>query len=203
MKRTLAICTSHKNPTIETRAGLAAISSAGGSFRIFTGLADVALARNLYLTRCLTIAGEVGADLILLVDDDIAFTINDARAVVSQVRETGQPVSACYATNTGHLAAAKQANGRWFSGLGFLGLPLASLHELAGSSARVRTVNGEECICFTWTGPELGAEPTWYSEDYRFCERLGGVLLTKVAVGHVKPIALYPDPQSMDKFLGG
>jgi hypothetical protein len=198
MDRTIAICTSHRGASDETLASLKALQTLGATVRIWSGLADVALARNVYLTRALREVSGTATDVMLLVDDDMQVPADVAQQLVSRARATGRGISACYATNSGHLAATR-CNGGWLTGLGALAVTVDRVAALAQKSALCRTVNGETAYAFTWTGPEHqdDAEPIWFSEDYRFCERLNGVLLEPVAVGHLKRIALYPDEETI------
>lgn len=200
MKKTLAICTSHRGASDPTLEGLRALSAAGCLVRVWHGLADVALARNIYMTRGLEIAKQSQRSVILLVDDDMKFDVETAQLLVDRARTSGAPVSAAYATANAHLAATTFNGGKWLVGLGFLAVPVERLQALADSSPRVETVNGEFCHPFTWTGPERdGDRPFWLSEDYRLSQRLGGVILEPVAVGHVKQIPIYPDTKTLEE----
>ena len=198
MDHTIAICTSHRGASDETLASLKALQAAGATVRVWSGLADVALARNIHLTRALREISGTSTDVMLLVDDDMEISVDVAQRLVSKARATDRAVSACYATKTGHLAATRCASG-WLTGLGSLAVTVSRIAALAAESSLCRTVNGETAYAFTWTGPEsqAGAEPIWFSEDYRLCERLQGVLLEPVAAGHLKRIALYPDGETI------
>jgi hypothetical protein len=211
MNRTIVVL-SHNRPIQDrTRACIAALTHAGAAFISHYGTADVALARCYALSAACSAVRSLNDTLrahlseeaykassretILMVDDDMEFTLEQAQALVTHSRVTGVPASAVYATTMATIAATRiDATDRWLTGLGLLAIPAGVLIALELVSAEF-TIRDQSFRQFTWSKSSRGA---WFSEDYTLCQRLGGVHLLPIAVGHLKTIPIYPDAETID-----
>lgn len=213
MDRTLIVCASHTGVRLRTQACMEELQRHGARLLTVTGIADVALARNAVLTAALN--AKTGADVFLLVDDDMVWQLAAAAKVVGLARSTGEAWSAAYTTQDGHLAATplewndQRADGLRMVGLGFCAVPVAKLEALAKELGTVLgSVNSEErvvpfCECRVVV-PAHDNIARWCSEDYWLCRALGGVRLAPhVSVGHLKLIDLWPDAETVNKIAEG
>lgn len=165
-------------------------------------------------------------DTFLLVDDDMLFEPKHAQRLVDHTRIFGRAASAMYATLYGTIAASRfsdyepddegtiavlKASGvqpqRWVSGLGLLAITARQVLELEAALPKflfpdLSTAEHThiENTAFTQSGAKNGE---WWSEDYTLCERLGGVHLIPIAVGHLKTIPIYPDQETVRKIRDG
>ena len=206
MKHTLVLC-SHNRPLQEgTRHAVTAMVHAGAAFLEQTGSADVSLARNIALTEACDTIRRLGSaveprriDTILMVDDDMWVTLEQAQELIEHSRQHTRPASAMYATTAGTIAAMRfgldPTNGRqlWTTGLGCLAIPRPHLERLRMVSERF-TMHDRTYYGFTSSGVDSGQ---YWSEDYTLTKRLGGVHLLPMAVGHFKVIPLYPDEETI------
>lgn len=194
--RSIVVCTPTRDGLLpETRSAIEELTALGAERLELAGISDIALARNLLLSRVLT---HTDKPTVLLVDDDIVFTAQDVHQLVELATETGDPVSAIYATNAGTVAATRKCPGstRWLTGLGCMALPRAKLVELTEHLPKVKALGRFDIWPFCTTGP-MGGE--WSSEDYTFCRRLGGVRLAPVGVAHHKRVPIRPDPETIQR----
>lgn len=219
MKKTILVV-SHNRPIQDrTLELLASFTRMGVPQVTQKGCADVALA------RCMALSGACNAlrnlnqqiseksittrdqhfgrepfDTVLMVDDDMLFTPEQAQELVTSTRETGVPASAMYATTEGRLAAGKLPGmDRWLTGLGLLAIPAAALLALEADSPPFPLSNG---IFKAFTSSSCH-DGKWFSEDFELCLRLGGVHLLPMAVGHLKTIPIYPDDTTVEKIRAG
>lgn len=200
------------------------ISALGFPMICIKGIADIALARNLGMTRALEFADTEGFDSFLFVDDDMVFTQGDAHYVLEAAIALNHPVSALYSLISREAAASLIRNvplqippespyagevwvhNRWLVGFGFCSVSRKSLEALALSSHRAILSKEENLHVteFTWTGSEIeNGERYWYSEDTRLCNRMGGFILAPLGVGHIKSLTLRPDPPALEKVRQG
>lgn len=224
MKHTVIVCSSNRAVQEKTRHGIETLVNAGAELVWQTGSADVAFARNMALTgalRHIATRNKAAAapkpssfalqydpggvtnppdplDTILMVDDDMEFTLAQAQELVNHSRREGVAASAMYATTLGTLAATRLYTPpgnqqRWLVGLGFLAIPLAVLQDVARRS-EIFESHGEERVEFCWTAAYDGS---WCAEDYTLCRRLGGVHLLPMGVGHLKVLPVYPDDHTI------
>jgi len=219
MNRTVIAISYNRSMQEATRKTLGALMGAGAKLVQQTGSADVSLARNQALTMALRVLASLNRerlntkppldqlpewaapplfDTVLMIDDDIACTVDQAQELVTHARETGVPASAMYSTINAALAGTRLftppgERSRWVVGLGLLAIPAAVLVKLAKASVHF-DLHGEEQVEFTWSGTIRGK---WHSEDYTFCRRLGGVHLLPIPVAHMKTIPLYPHADSV------
>lgn len=203
MNRTIVVLSRNRPMLDRTRHCVHELMRGGALFLEQSGTADVALARCDALTSaCETIRrqNEVAdlmkpRDTVLMVDDDMLFSIDQAQALVQHSRETGVASSAMYATLSSTLAATRiGGTDRWLTGLGLLAIPVGALLALERDSETFKMGGERVYTAFTWSGPEKEA---WYSEDYRLCQRLGGVYMLPIAVGHLKVLPIYPDDETI------
>lgn len=197
MKRAIVVL-SHNRPIQDrTRACLGALTHAGAAFISHYGTADVALARCYALSAACEAIRKLGPgsrDMVLMVDDDMEFTLEQAQELVTHSRATRVPASAVYATTMATIAATRiDGTDRWLTGLGLLAIPALALLELEQSSESF-SIRDKDFTEFTWSKASRGE---WFSEDYTLCERLGGVHLLPIAVGHLKTIPIYPDAETL------
>ncbi len=199
MKRTLTVYSSNREPPQAFTRSVERLMLAGCAVVPQTGTADVTLARNLALTGAVR-ALRMGtpADVVLMVDDDMCFTLENVDAIAKRVRETGRAASAAYVMGDGRLAA-RFVGPRWQTGLGFLAMPAVQLLELADASQLfVGTPAGDRVLEFTRSGVvERNGERVWQPEDFYLCERLGGVDLLELRVQHVKMVPLMANAESL------
>ncbi len=211
MDRTLIVCASHRGVELETQKCLVACQQRGARLVSLAGIADIALARNEVLT--LALARKDGADVCLLVDDDMVFDVGAAAKLVGFARRTGKVYSGAYATKDGKLAATRfdwdgrRTDGLWMVGLGFCALPFGKLEALAQTLGTVLGPQGKLIVPFCQSAvvvPEHDQKPRWCSEDYWLCRSLGGVLLAPyVAAGHLKSVPLWPDDETLERLAQG
>ena len=186
---------SHVVVAVATRSGVNPLTAqcidqllgAGATVASVANCSDVALARNLLLTRVLRLVPPERTT-ILMVDDDMSFERKTAEAIV-EAAEDG-PTSACYLTSAGALAHHRRGPRNWLTGLGFLAVKRTDLQALADKLEPVTGLNGEKLLPFCQCGPRDGQ---WWSEDYWLTDALGGVRLARVAVGHIKQHVMMPE----------
>lgn len=187
------------------------------------GIADIALARNLGMTRALEFALKEEFDCFLFVDDDMTFTPDDAKFILQAALDLNHPVSALYSLVSRESAASLIRNvplevpadspyadalwvhNRWLVGFGFCAVSRTSLLQLSDkSNVAILSEEVGNITEFTWTGSEIeDGRRYWYSEDTRLCNRMGGFILAPVAVGHIKELVLTPDSLSLEKVRQG
>jgi hypothetical protein len=184
------------------------------AFHIRSGLSDVALARNTVLTAVVDDpdCGEA-FDVVLLVDDDMVFTLQDAERLIARARETGRVHSAAYSTADSRLVVTTwpewlphkpgpKGELQFLTGLGFMAVPIAELRRLQLQRPRVRVSAEISIVPFCVSGPDF-EHNCWVSEDHAFCRAVGGVLLEPICVGHVKKVHIYPVLDDVLRKLAG
>jgi len=182
-----------------TRAALMNLQRAGAILNTVEGSSDVALARNVTLSGVLdTFKADESRDVVLLVDDDMVFSLRQAQTVCAHAVERQVATSAVYPTAVGDLAASTEFSpipGRWVAGLGFFAIPRALLFKLADESTRFLW-RKRELFEFTNSTVHNGL---WIGEDYWLSIRLGGVDVLPIAVGHLKTIPLFADESTLER----
>lgn len=174
------------------------------------GSADVVFARNAALTSACAAIRQVEAlrangnpmpaiDVVLMIDDDIEFTTAQAAELVAEARKRKRACSGVYVTINEVPAASplkKDDDGKmlWQVGLGFLAITAVELLRLETASIEYTSPSrhGGRNVKntyreFTWSGVSGGM---WKSEDFILCQRLGGVHLLPIDVGHRKTVTL-------------
>lgn len=198
-----------------TRECIGQLRRAGAQYVEQSGCSDVALSRCMALTgacnalRMLNEPANLSVtrgpyDTILMVDDDMQFTVDQAQELVNHTRKHSSPASAAYATSGGILAASPIDEGLygrqlWKTGLGFLAIPASHLLALEKRSAKFELISGSYSA-FTSSQEREGR---WWSEDFELCLRLGGVHLLPMAVDHLKTIPIRPDDATITAIRNG
>ena len=207
MKRTLVLCVSWKGPIEQTAKVLSKLRGAGAAVIIYTGMADVSLARSRGITIALEAIDnmpEPQPDTILMLDDDVEPTVGDAATLIAVSRVLKRPVSGCYGMTNGKLAAGAHPlrPDRFLTGLGFIAVPVAALEDLSERLPVAK--HGEDYFhpfCCTGFHPETLASPAahqlWVSEDYWLCLSLGGVELAPIPANHWKLSRIVPSVDSL------
>lgn len=224
----MIVCSSYGGISAETNLGITECLKRGWASYSNIGCPDVALARNVSLTKALENVPEDPEYVILMVDDDMLFSCDEAECVCHLAQQFCRPVSGIYSTARGTIAATELVTElvtgsnetwerkRYLTGLGFLAIPAPSLYSLALSS-RVTTHDSMSIVVFTWTGPREGGDhiscrlierspgeyivpDMWMSEDYRLTLRLGGAYLARLGIGHVKRVPIRPDGETVHRF---
>lgn len=205
MENTLLVCSSNRQIDERTRQCIVALTRLGMPFLHQKGSADIAYARNLALTAaCDFLDKHPEMKTVLMVDDDMTFTPEQALDLIMHSRSTGVPASGVYGTLNGIVAGIRHRNIKpqlWLVGLGLLAVPREKLMILRDASVRYETNDQSEfkhAYQFTWTGvdPETSQ---WVAEDFRLCERFGGVHLLPIPLGHVKSVEIFPDESTLDQ----
>lgn len=194
----MVLCTHNRPIDRETRQSIAALEHAGAYFVDHAGApSDVTLARNLGLSAvCRGLRGFPGRfDLVVLVDDDMVFKLDDVERLRDAAHETNFAASAMYANEAGELCAVPLSNGRWATGLGLLAVPAWLIEKLALFSESF-TFQSDTCWGFTESKCDGGR---YWSEDFSLCRRLGGVLLLPLPIGHRKTVTVYPNVETVDR----
>lgn len=208
MKNLLIVIASNRaQPNDQLFKSLAGFAAHGSAIIHHTGTTDVALARNISLTLAHRVLQQQKHDAVLMLDDDMVFTEQHVIDVLHAMFESKRPTSACYVLASGALAARRR-EGKWSTGLGFLAIPSPVLWELGNASKKfVCPIEGfaksMDIIEFTESRIVDGADGKreWQGEDFVLCERLGGVNLVPVAVGHLKQQVLKASQEHLKSFL--
>lgn len=200
MKKTLIVYSSNRATGSEFNASIRQSIVAGCCIVEQQGTPDVALARNFALTKAVKILSHRSHDVLLMVDDDMVWTESAQKRLVDHVRETKEPASAGYILRDGNLAAHYRGP-RWNVGLGFLAIPADMILALA-EKCDTFEFGGLKWLEFTRSGVvEKNGERSWVGEDYYFTDRLDGVNLVPIAVGHIKTRVLMPSESHMPDFI--
>lgn len=215
MLHNVVICSSHHGICSATQGAIGSLVRRGYNALIDEGCADVALARNMALSRAMEKIREledVNEYVFLMVDDDMVFDATQADILCAQARMIQMPVSGIYATAGATVAATllDPVTRRYLTGLGFLAIPVPRLLELESKSQSFRHGEGGPYTEYCWTGcaDRCGASHQlppalhdgWISEDYCLTLRLGGARLSRMSIGHMKTVPLYPDSLSCRRF---
>lgn len=194
----LCVCTSHRGLVLETRQCVDALACADIPTIMNIGCADIALARNMDITRGLERANEEGIDVLVLIDDDMVFNVEQVKQIAEHAYGADHPVSGIYIMKNRDLVVWRIPDTKLFvGGMGFMAVSVKLLNE------RVKTLKK-----FTWkdswayefcvAGPVDGV---WRQEDKCFCEVFGGVELAPIIVAHMKVMPMMPDRPSMERIL--
>jgi hypothetical protein len=207
VKDLVVLVPTRSEPTEQTTRSLAELKDFA-RVNYLRGCSDVTLARNLLLTRAFQAVRDSETPGLLFVDDDIVFSRQHVEVLLEHSRELGNIATAgAYGHAQGTFAATrsgltvKSRSGRevplFWCGAGFLFIPRDRYLMLASQSRSVFGPGREVVQAFTTSEP---GEQLWMSEDYRLCQRLGGVALV-CTVGHVKPYELWPDARDFAKLV--
>lgn len=191
IQQTILSCTTHRGLCMQTLGSIQSCPFKGVS--LSQGITDVALARCLQYKLAVHAAREHRAAFVLFVDDDMQWTPQLAEQVLQECAEKNAPVSGRYVVGDltdASLAATPMPDhpGKYLTGLGFLAVSIAHLEAVLDATPRVKWKN-QALPGVTACGP-VGDQ--WVSEDQMLTMRLGGVFLSSVEVGHIKPVTLLP-----------
>jgi len=195
LKHCAVLTPTREGVTSATRNCISELEQLGAERLDMAGCSDVALARNLLLSRALRHMPD-HITTFLLVDDDMIFDRATAQLVVERAEQEGKPVSAVYPTNTLQLAAMRWENGLWLTGLGFMALPRVLLRNFVSQHKALPAMNGIEVWPFCQSAPSPDGS-MWWSEDYWFSYNMGGVILARLTAKHWKRMPLFADEQTM------
>jgi len=201
MKRILFVYSSNRTPCVEFTQSLQACVSDGAGVIEQRNTVDLAMARNSALTSAFQALLTGRHDVVLMVDDDMQWKPQDATRISDHVRASGHAASAAYVMKDGRLAA-HYVGPRWRCGLGFLAIPATEIKRLSSKSLPYAGADGASTLEFTRSGViERDGRRVWLPEDYCLSERLGGVDLLPIAVGHVKSVVLSPNESKLASFI--
>lgn len=191
MNNVLVVVSSNRGIDQHTLNCIRELVNAGAGYVEQRGTTGVSLARNIALSQACEVLEQHRArfDVVLMIDDDMFFTLEDAKRVTDVARQTQGAASLAYANADGGMIGKPISATRWMCGLGFMAIPADLLLELRACSEEFKVASGRKCYAFTWSGPEDGR---WMPEDYRLGKRLGGVLMLPIAIGHMKKVPVYP-----------
>lgn len=197
MNRTLVVCSSNRPVDYRARDSIMRLVHSGAALIDQHGSSDVAFARNVALSRALHVltSSSQPLDTVLMVDDDMVFSEQAASEVVVASRLSGTPTSGCYALADGRVPFEElTGSGRYMTGLGFLAIPVKNLTRLVSRSLVFTADDGAKIIEFTKSAsaPRKDGSFRWLPEDYYLTQRLGGVDLAPVVVGHLKTMPVLP-----------
>ncbi len=196
LKGVAIVVVSYGGITGQTQKAIDQCRTIGAQLLSQYGTADVALARSIAMTKALRSIEEhqIPIDTLLLLDDDVAPSLQAIEALVTSCRELREPVSGIYATADGTLPGLEWKDDKWLMGLGFMALPFAKIKALA-ESLRPLQVDDGTVIPFCQSGVHVERRDYYTSEDYWFCLQLGGVTLLPIVADHIKrmPIRVNED----------
>ncbi len=210
MKSTLIVTSSNRHMEQTTLDAIDGMKRAGAYHVRQTQTADVTFARCHALTMACNAIREVAKnhplDVVLMVDDDMEFSLESACALAQFAREKQRPASALYVGINRRACACRwkldgEGKQLYLVGLGLLAIPVPLLFEVEQVSPRFKfgTAEGEkfgELVEFCTSGNREGL---WLSEDFSLCERLGGVYLPGVEAGHRKTISIWPSATTLEE----
>lgn len=175
----------------DTKVGINALEHMGALYIEQAGTSDVALARNIALSLTLEVLEKYPErDVILMIDDDMTFTTDDAVKVCKHAKKHFTATAGAYVNQRGQFAGKPISKEKWVMGLAFVAFPAKLLQLLRTQSAPIPHPNpGQKNYAFTWTGEENNQ---WWSEDYRLTQRLGGCEVLPIAIGHLKKLPMFP-----------
>jgi len=176
-----------------------ALACAGIPTIMNIGCADIALGRNMDITRGLERALAEGIEVMLLIDDDMVFSVEQVQAICAQAKDSDHPVSGIYCMKNRELAIWQIEDTNLFlGGLGFMAVSVKLLDEKAKT---VPQFKWKDLTAHAWTvaGPRDGV---WVQEDRYFCEVFGGVYVAPIIVGHIKHVPMAPSRDAIERILG-
>ena len=195
----LCVCTSHRGPQTDTRQCIDNLACAGIPTIMNVGCADIALGRNMDITRGLQRANVDGTEVIVLFDDDMVFSVEQVEKIAAHALEAPCPVSGIYVMKNRELAIWRiEESDRFVAGLGFIAASVKVLNEKAKELPTFRWKDTEATL-WTKAGPDEGI---WGQEDIYFCKQFGGVEIAPIIVGHLKTIPMAPSRDAVERILG-
>lgn len=203
MDRTCIVVVTHRGLCDETQDSIAALRCP--SVVKVKGMANLAKARSIAFDQVMKATEGTPIDIILAIDDDMVFHAKDVMDVVDHARQTGELCTGVALNHEGHLTARPltplvviPGNPlRWLTGLACMAIPR---HRMARIRPNLPVVGGITEWCQTGTHASHPGE--WFPEDFWFCQHFGGAILLPVAIGHIKPMPLWPDERMLREIMG-
>lgn len=192
-EKVLIVVSTNRGVSNQTRVCIEALRAKGAQYIEQQGCSDVALARNIALSQA--VQELKGIETVLMIDDDVIFTVGDAEKIITSSQGKKLPTGGCVVTAHGKFSGKPLTKNKWLTGLSFLAVPANMLLELA-SRSKVVQLNDTSCYIFTWCGVE---DKSWMGEDYRLLQRLGGAQILPVRIGHLKLIPMWPAEEGQEK----
>jgi hypothetical protein len=197
MQKTLIVIVTHRTICQETSDSVAALQCP--SVLIVRGIPDQSKARSLAFDKALeaTAVGKATCiDTILALDDDMVFGSQVIQSLVDHSRETQHCCSTVAVNAEGKLCARPLPQlvlvpgnpTLWLTGLACMAIPRT---RMARIQERLPVTAGIHEWCRSGAHPDYPDE--WLPNDFWFCQLWQGVLLLPLAVGHMKPTAIWPD----------
>jgi hypothetical protein len=204
MNKVLIVMVSNRDMQPLTEESVRILRSGGMAFALSNAGSDVSQARNYSLSKaCEMLREHPEWDLVFMMDDDIVVQPENVSELIEQTRRRQHACSMIYFSEDSKLCGGLWLKGgrfddgtfKWRMGLGALMIPREQLLKLEADSESYETPSTGVLTEFTWSKAEAGE---WVAEDYRLCQRLGGVHLLPLEAGHVKRVALWPHPKTLD-----
>jgi len=206
LQNVLLACASNRLKEHATSMAIQACVTRGAGFIEVRDIGDVSVARNIQLSLALRAMRENRRfEQVLMIDDDMAFRVEDVTALTSFVQQHMLPASGAYVLGDGRMAAQHLAGDRWLTGLGFVSIPLPALEMLASESREFYLRKGDNGKLWEFTRScadrEENGDWYWEPEDFRLTRRLGGVVLLSLPISHIKKRELRPSGDELPGFI--
>jgi hypothetical protein len=202
MEKTLILMVTRTTPSAETQECIDRLGCP--SIIKLRGMANLPKARSHAFDQALTATEGTEIDTVLCLDDDMVFKTEEIVRLVDFARTRNELVSAVALSHAGIVAArphtplVTRVRKRWLSGLSCMAIPLARLRQAAQNLSLVHGKLLPRPWCLTGEHEQLPGE--WIGEDLWFCLHFDGVEMVPIAVGHLKPIAIWPDDATLRQF---
>jgi hypothetical protein len=202
MDRTVIVLVTHRGLCDETAEAVAALQCP--SIIKVKGLANLAKARSLAFEKAFQATEGTPVDTVLSIDDDMVFGAKDVNDLVGHSRVTAECCAGVALNHEGKLTArpltplvvVPGSPVRWLTGLACMAIPRQRMKRIR---PKLREVGGIPEWCQTGAHPDYPGE--WLPEDFWFCHHFGGVVLLPVAIGHIKPMPLWPDDRMLREIV--
>lgn len=159
----------------------------GARVETVEGCSDQVGARNILFSRGLAAAD---TDVLLLLDDDVEFSVDDARTLCEHSLRCNDAVTGVYQLANGQVAIEPldAKPGRYLSGLGFMAVARENLATVASGMPVVqvgKTGQKWPLLCAIAARPMDDGTLRYTPIDHWFCLTMGGVLVNPdVIVAH-------------------
>lgn len=187
MKRddVLVVQTLYRTVDVRCQMCTEKLQQAGYKVAKVAGDADITASMNYTLTMALKNIGD--NRILVLIDDDMVFKVEDVDNLVSFARESAEPVAGVAVNHDGRVIGTERLpNGLALTGTAFFAIKFSRLESFTSECRVYPYPKGDFAhVEFTWSSSGL-------SPDFRLCRRLGGARIVPIPVGHLKPVVLYP-----------
>lgn len=203
MDRVCIVVVTHRGLCDETQESIAALKCP--SIIKLKGVSNLAKGRSVAFEQALQATEGTAIDTILAIDDDMVFHAKDIVDLVDHSRQTGELCTGVALSQEGKLTARPLeplviipgAPLRWLTGLASMAIPR---HRMVRVRDSLPVVGG--IVEWCQTGEHASYPGEWFPEDFWFCHHFGGVVLLPVAIGHIKPMPLWPDERMLREIMG-